>query len=908
MDVTLDYSNFGSYSYFTATGAQYGSDVVSMVGPYGFAHYGFLYSGYLFWTRLGLELFIKGGLSVLIVWYVRQPGSVIWRSLWFLVILAVARLTDDIPLDLCILLSGLYLIARYDHPKRQTVQCFLSAGLAFLSLCKGTHTVLALGTLGLVGLQALLTRRFARAGWVAASYAAGYLALWLIARQNPLHIPAFLRGIRELASGYNAAMSVQEATWLTWVGGTAAFGLISAGLMAAWLNRRAPAGVLSALLLTAFSFIEWKHGYVRADGHVFIFFQFACAAAIMLLLVRTRGAQTIPPSPLITRLHQGLSVIALGFAAFGASDGGNVIYPLRTLPPALPQNIVYLLHARETKERLEETLATRRTQFALPLIRQLVGDKAGVDFFGYEHGYIPLNGLRYAHRPMSGGSFNVYTPYLMRRNEEFLTNPKTRPDYFLLKLQTVDERLVSQDDALTLRAIVSNYEPRLVENGVLLLRARGGDPVAPKPQPLSSVDFALGERLAVPSVSSSQILLMSLEFQPTILGRLRTLAYKPGHLYMDLEGNEIEHRARRRIVPAMISSPVILNPLLENTADFIELYNIEPGKQVTGLVVTADQPACYSAHVRANFYTMPRPVPPRDVDIGEIATYARSPLWNIKPERIEPADAPQRNYGGLLVQFLHAPGQLTFKLDGSEREVVFDYGFDPVAAAQKEGNGVVFIVEIEAPDKSRKELFRRHLIPMQNKADQGNHSQSISLPSIAPGSRLLIRTDPGPFGDNAWDWSYVTRIQIKRGPFHLKQFPGFSVVPVRADGDHFGAVNVEGKNLFMLNAPGLLEFELAGNEHEVEFSGGILPGAYTNGGESDGVAFIVEYRFPDSHLERLFYRHIRPRLVPEDRGDQAFHVALPFHPPGTRLRLLVDPGPAGDKSWDWSYISHFQLK
>ncbi len=41
----------------------------------------------------------------------------------------------------------------------------------------------------------------------------------------------------------------------------------------------------------------------------------------------------------------------------------------------------------------------------------------------------------------------------------------------------------------------------------------------------------------------------------------------------------------------------------------------------------------------------------------------------------------------------------------------------------------------------------------------------------------VLRADPGEYGDNAWDWSYITRLQIKRGPFSAQQFSVFNRVP-----------------------------------------------------------------------------------------------------------------------------------
>jgi hypothetical protein len=86
-DPTLDTSNYASFAYFTASGFQFGSDVLHVGGPYGFVHYGFVYGGHLFWERFALELLTKLVLGLLVVWLCDAaaatgcagPG---WRCCW----------------------------------------------------------------------------------------------------------------------------------------------------------------------------------------------------------------------------------------------------------------------------------------------------------------------------------------------------------------------------------------------------------------------------------------------------------------------------------------------------------------------------------------------------------------------------------------------------------------------------------------------------------------------------------------------------------------------------------------------------------------------------------------------------------------------------------------------------------
>lgn len=160
-------------------------------------------------------------------------------------------------------------------------------------------------------------------------------------------------------------------------------------------------------------------------------------------------------------------------------------------------------------------------------------------------------------------------------------------------------------------------------------------------------------------------------------------------------------------------------------------------------------------------------VPPElgDIDLGYRWILRRLPpsgFSALPPGVIAPATEPRLSLQGLLVQRLHAPAEIQWALDGTERELSFDFGFIPEAYERGASNGVEFFVEVQSPDGSRQIVFRRFLNPASQAGDRGNQTARVALAEVRPGNRLVLRTDPGPYGDNAWDWSYVTRMQVQR--------------------------------------------------------------------------------------------------------------------------------------------------
>jgi hypothetical protein len=908
MDVTLDSSNYASYSYFTAHHFQYGPQVVPMAGPYGFVLYGFVYSPDLFWVRTFCELAMTGTFALLVLRFLTEYRGSRWRWAWLGALLVFSSVLEDFPPEWMMLLGGLLLFRLRDGPGARGWTAGIGVMLAFLSLLKGTHFVLAGATLAVILAQSALRRDFRGAATLAMSFAGGFLLFWVLAGQNPFNIPSFINGIHQLTNGYNGAMSLQEEFNVTARGLIVLAALAGAFGWAAW-NRRRDLGALAGVaLLSGFAFVKWKHGFVRADGHVYIFFHYAVVAALTIYLHSFSGV-TVAISRRARMIGMTFVLLAIAGGFYGAGERNlpRIRWLIQQVPVQARQRFAQVFSLGATKTRFDREMAEQRATFAMPLTKQAVGN-GRVDLLGVKHGIIPLNGLNFSPRPMGGGSFNAYNRFLTETNRDFIRDPVRRPEYYMVKLDTIDNRFISEDDPLSLIAVLQHYTPVLLEQGYLLLRATPVDKVD-EPRLLKRQRLHFGETIEVPAPPPGTMVLARFQIPLSMLGLLRSAAYKPPLVFMSVIGQGIEFPHSRRVVPSMVESPFVLSPVIEDAGDILNLYTPRPGKRMDSLGLFTDHPDYFAADDLAiEFFTLPRPRVPDDFDVEELMTAAHFPISNIPPEAVHPADAPSQNLRGLPVLKLEPPGEIVWKLNGNEREILFDYGIDPYAYENGKGNGVVFIVELQSTDERRTELYRSHLDPFKRLEDRGNHSARVILPVVKPGMRLILKTDPGEYGDSAWDWSYFTRVQIKRGEFSLKQFPGFNVAPVAADADHSSVINDGKTSVLVLHAPGMLAFQLHGREHRVQFDYGFMPGAYTAGGNTDGAAFVVELARPNQPKEVLFRRDLRPVQQEGDRGRLHADVAIPVLGPADRLIVRTEIGPNGDASWDWTYLSNFILE
>jgi len=254
------------------------------------------------------------------------------------------------------------------------------------------------------------------------------------------------------------------------------------------------------------------------------------------------------------------------------------------------------------------------------------------------------------------------------------------------------------------------------------------------------------------------------------------------------------------------------------------------------------------------------------------------------------------------------PARLAWLLPEDGRTVTLSYGFDPVAALQGKTDGAEVWVELVNGDHTRP-LFHRQLDPVPHPLDRGTHTTEILLPPFKPGTALVLRTEPGPAGDTAWDWTYLACVQFHRSPAYLpEQFPGFNRVPdsVNAEGSSY-ARNGDESQLF-LHAPASLTYRLTGKERRLQFAYGFLPGAYTAGGGTDGAIYRITLLAPNKPDRVIFERYLQPLTQSADRGGQFESLDLPPITPGYRLLIEIDPGPAGNGAWDWTYLHRLRLE
>jgi hypothetical protein len=110
---------------------------------------------------------------------------------------------------------------------------------------------------------------------------------------------------------------------------------------------------------------------------------------------------------------------------------------------------------------------------------------------------------------------------------------------------------------------------------------------------------------------------------------------------------------------------------------------------------------------------------------------------------------------------LHAPGEIALRPPPGRRRFTGEFGIFDGAYTDGRTDGVEFSISIIRRGGAGVEerVWSVLLEPLTHPADRGTHRFAVDLPDDT--ARVVARTGVGPAGNNAWDWSYLSRLRFE---------------------------------------------------------------------------------------------------------------------------------------------------
>ena len=734
---------------FFVEGRQFGTDVVFTYGPLGWAmgktYWGGQWASLIGWHAVQAVVF-----SAVIYWHAWQLRG--YAKIFFLGYFYLVGMSyQDAIHQIIIAFAGMELIRRAGNPWRWSSLGWIAL-LAVLALVKFTNLVLCVVLVSLAGGLEFWLRRSLSTLRVPLTFAAAFVLGWLICGQNPANLPAYFHSSWEISEGYQDAMGF-SCPRIQLIFGVCTVALVLVYLVLNFITHPQRArGAALTLAALALIYLNWKHGFIRADGHQVGFYYAAFSIILGAPFLLGDGPRHAVWKYSL-RAAAGLSaLIAIELVLPGVARGA-----LGSFQGQVDRNINFLLGNFNTHELYQAKLEAERTAGGLLKAKSVIG-RASVDVLGYEQGIAIFNDFNYHPRPVFQG-YSAYTPYLARLNYDYYASDAA-PEYVLFKLETIDYRLATMDDPHVLRLLVQRYTYLFTEQGFTVWKRKPGHFHAAEfeSKPLRAFTAHFGERISVEDLKE-QNLWAEINYDLSLVGRLRRFFFKPPLVELhitDDRGVSSVYRLPRPIGRAGF----ILNPVMDDLLEFMRGAGGLPRRRVSSISIeTAPQDRdCFRDDISITLSSLP----PSDAGIAYFKE-ADKVLFNMfvnAPVSYTALNPPnEETIDKRKVMMMHAPSEMVFDVPAGATQVSGAYGFVPGAYSNGgRTNGAEFIIYwSDGGDKVI--LHQRFMDPLNKLNDRGLQKFSVHVPKSF--GHVYMRVDPGPYGEYAFDWTGWADIEFK---------------------------------------------------------------------------------------------------------------------------------------------------
>ena len=563
-------------NYAHQSGLQFGAQFVYTYGPLGYLIFPYFYPrAEVLPMAVAVVLCFTVAAGLCLAAWQLQP---MWR--WvslagFAWTAANIELRTDLVINIGLLCWGLLCFAQSGRRLTISVLAFTALSV-FVALAKISFLVIAGASVLALGIDLMLRGKRPLGVGLLLGFTGGFLAGWLISGQQLANLGVFIGNAVVMIRGYNAALGWEALPEARNGGVALALGVLALVVVRALSAFEKSEGqlILRRVILFAWvsglSFTVWKHGFVRGYAPDVV----ACLGFVPVLAL---VLDILPcAQPVIRGRARVLGAVCGLFAAvllqllWTSSFLDSLQEPFRSFT----SNLHWLVQPAQYLRAMNERIALNRRQAQLPHLRELVGHST-VDLFGRRQAYALFNDFNYRPRP-APQSYAVCNAQLMRLNEQFYLSPGA-PEFVFFELASLDRKLPALEDAWTLRALLTNYQPIGAEGRFLLLKAGPARP--PRLTLLCEANVAQGQPMDLRPYGDAD-LWMELALEPTWFGRLRQFFYRPPVVRIAAWQEPGKNLLVRNRAPAsMLAAGFLGSPLLMNNDDVLDLFSSGPVKR-----------------------------------------------------------------------------------------------------------------------------------------------------------------------------------------------------------------------------------------------------------------------------------------------------------------------------------------
>ncbi len=382
---------------------------------------------------------------------------------------------------------------------------------------KFSNGLLALATTFLIAVLAPdrpARARLVTVGWMALASAVAGVGFWLVARQQLGDILPWLRGSYELTTGYAEAMAFFDGISL---GGAVIAVLVTIALAALAFSRvHSWAADWPVVALAAWgAFLALRLGFTRIDGiHLSQTFILLLGVAVAIGVERRAWAGVLTAVVASCLVFVGWQV-----SYFGIVDPATSVGRVATTGSAIASTSLRGMYG-------ELTVAAFQSQ--LPMsdrVRDAIGART-VHIDPLDAGVALAYDLNWKPVPVFQ-SYSAYTPYLDELNAAALRDPDGPEVVVRVATGSIDHRNPMWESPGYMVELVCNFEPDVTEDDWLVLE-RVDRRCSDEPTEVATVSFAAGETVKVPKASNdSTMIVATVHTERPVLDRIASALFRP---------------------------------------------------------------------------------------------------------------------------------------------------------------------------------------------------------------------------------------------------------------------------------------------------------------------------------------------------------------------------------------------
>jgi hypothetical protein len=721
----------------------FGTSFAFTYGPWGFALEG--YDPATFGTMVFVWSFFAAAFffSLIVVcraakfpWWV----SAIWITL--MVTLFSSSITQDVRM---FSLGWMLLLVHFTAKDRWATisKSLLAIAMALAGQLKFTMAMLAFGIFAVTTLHQILETFFIPANdrksirlfnacRTLLIFAAASLAFWLLAHQKISSILPYIRNSLEISGAYDRAQQAYSSDETSSV----VFFLSCAIPLLALIFIAHGKRWLWAAFATAGAalciFLIFKAGFVRHDGHELHATAGLFLLTLLWIFALWKSFHWIAKSLAVAVVVASLILCWRSFSKFGGAGlPREMARAYADFPARAGTAFSWMAGHCNMRQSYDSEMQSILTRF--PQVPAVIGS---VDAYPWAQDLLIARGQDFRPRPVMG-SYLAYTPALEELNAAFLRSLRA-PDFILFNLGTIDDRYVTQDDALSWPELFTRYEPREMSDYLLLVHSHTARQYQIVPGPPQTATF--GDVLTLPT--SDKLIWARIDVRPSAAGKLMETLYKarPLAIFVETADGKVQGF---RLIADTARAGFLLSPSLSDPGEFAMLYTPTwqtdlQSQAVTHIRVNAlgvnGPNSSYQPTFQYSFDTLDFP----RGDLSKIPGFADYPGFHYLLRHAEerpgvpepPVVRVEQHRMALLIQgatqlFVAAP----IPTLAPPTSVHIGFGMTQQSyLLSLKTSGIHFIVYAMKPDNTGTAVWSQLLDPVNNPADRQHQTADIPLP------------------------------------------------------------------------------------------------------------------------------------------------------------------------------------